>query len=123
MARTTTPRRRKDPYAIVKPLALALPGVEEGTSYGTPAFRVRKKLFARLHPDGESLVLRVDPADRDVLLEDDPDVFHLTDHYLHYPWVLVRVARAKRQELAELLEDAWRLVAPPRLVKARDAES
>ena len=39
----------KLPLATIRKVALALPGVEEGMSYGTPAFPFRKKLIARLH--------------------------------------------------------------------------
>jgi len=57
---------------------MAFPGVEEGTSYGTPAFRCKKKLIARLHQDGKSLVLKVGDATRDHLLHADPDTFFIT---------------------------------------------
>ena len=41
-------------WAAVRRIALRLPGAEEGTSYGTPAFKVRKKLFARLRPEAKT---------------------------------------------------------------------
>lgn len=96
--------------------ALALPGVEEGTSYSTPALRVRKTLLARLREDGESVAVRVDPLDRDVLLAADPRAFFVTDHYLAYPWVLVRLAEVPHPAVIELLQQAWRRAAPRRLV-------
>ena len=49
-------------YETAVRLAMALPGVEEGTSYGTPSLKVRKKLLTRLREDGETLVVRVDLA-------------------------------------------------------------
>jgi hypothetical protein len=93
-----------------------LPGVEEGTSYSTPALRVRKTLLARLREDGESVAVRVDPLDRDVLLAADPRAFFVTEHYRAYPWVLVRLAEAHHPAAMELLEQAWRRAAPRRLV-------
>jgi hypothetical protein len=51
-------------FETVRQRALALPGVEEGTSYGTPAFKVRGKLFVRLHQSGDSLVVRIDENER-----------------------------------------------------------
>jgi hypothetical protein len=118
-------RRRGTPpgstFATVRALARALPDVEEGTSYGTPALRVRGKLFARLKEDGETLVLRTDAVNREALLRAAPDVFFITDHYRDYPWVLVRLAAVDRPRLAELLEDAWRRAAPRPLVRALDA--
>jgi hypothetical protein len=103
-------------FETVRQIAKALPGVEEGTSYGTPACKVRGKLFARLHQDSVSLVVRIDFAEREVLLAADSETFYITDHYLNYPWILVRLAQVREDQLSELLKQAWRLVAPKRLV-------
>ncbi len=100
-------------------LALSLPGVVQGTSYGTPALHVRKMLLVRLKEDGHTAVVRVEPTDRDVLLQADPDAFLLTDHYVGYPFMLVRLAQVRKDLLSELLEQAWRKVAPKRLVAER----
>jgi hypothetical protein len=100
----------------VRAVALAMPGVEEGTSYGTPAFRVGGKLLARLLDDGMSLAVRVDFDLRDALLESRPKTFYVTDHYRGYPTVLVRLPVA-RAILREVLDASWRRTAPPRLLK------
>jgi hypothetical protein len=105
---------------VVCALAAVLPGAEESTSYGTPALKVKGKLFARLQEDGETLVLRSTPEDRELLLRKWPTVFYLTDHYRDYSWVLVRLAKIRRAHLAEVLEDAWGRVAPLRLRKERE---
>lgn len=122
MPRTRQSRSKRSPVTLdaVRALALALPGVEEGTSYGTPAFRVRKTLLLRMHEDGESLVLKIAPAARDALLQARPEAFHVTDHYVGYPLVLVRLAAVHLDELGALLEDAWRQAAPRRLQAERD---
>ncbi len=96
-------------FETVRQLMNALPGVEEGTSYGTLAFRVRNKLLARQHDDGETLVLKC--ADRDLIIESDPQAFFVTKHYLNYPWVLVRLSKVRRARLQELIEQAWRTAA------------
>jgi len=106
----------------VRALALAFPGAEEATSYGTPAFRVRGKLFARLHQDGDSLVVRADFDQREVLMQADPRAFFITDHYRDHPWILVRLASVSRDQLSQVLEHAWRERAPQRLVRELDAE-
>jgi len=101
-------------------LALALPGVEEGTSYGTAALRVKGKFYVRLRNDGESIVLKIGHDAKEVLLQADPEVFFTTDHYNGYPAVLVRLATVRADDLRALLEDAWRLSGPKRLVAAWD---
>ena len=121
MAKTDkSPRgqRRSSPgvtFADVSRFGTALPGVVESTSYGTPALKVDGKLLVRLKEDGETLVLRMDFVNRDLLLRAEPDLFFLTDHYLNYPSILLRLPWVSKSRLAELLEDAWRLVAPRRI--------
>jgi hypothetical protein len=102
-------------FEMVRAFALAFPEVEEGTSYGTPALRVRGKLFARLWEDGETLVLKLGFDARDILMQASPETFFNTDHYAGYPSVLVRLARIDPARLAEVLEAAWRFNAPKRL--------
>ena len=99
-----------------------LPEVEEGIWFRTPCLKVRKKSFCRMKEDGETLVIRVvDLEDKEALLRGDPGVYFTTPHYDGYAYVLVRLAAADPGELAELIEDAWRLVAPKRLIAAYDA--
>lgn len=110
-------------YDTVRDLARHLSDVEEGTSYGTPALKVRGKLFARLKEDGETLVLRTDAFERTHLMHEDPEAFFITDHYREYPWVLVRIGAVSKEQLRALLEGAWRRVAPKKLVASYDATS
>lgn len=108
-------------FAEVRELALALPDAEEGTSYGTPAFKVRGKLFARLREEGDVLVLKVDMDERDALMRSTPDTFFITPHYEKWPMVLVRLPNVDREELGELLADSWRIAAPKHLITAFNA--
>jgi hypothetical protein len=97
------------------------PEVEVATSYGTPALRVKGKGMCRLRTDPDALVVRVlDLADREALLRGKPRVYFSTPHYDGYPYVLVRLEKVTKRELAELLEDAWRVRAPKRLVAQYD---
>ena len=118
-------RLRKDDAGVtfhaVRQLALALPGVEEGKSYGTPAFRVGGKILARFHQDEESLVLKVEYAAREVLTGSQPDAFYITDHYRCWPLMLVRLKNVELNLLRELIEEAWRSLASKRAIVAFDA--
>lgn len=98
------------------------PEVEPGLCFGTPALRVRGKLMCRLRTNPDALVMRViDLADREALLRGDPDVYFSIPHYDGHPYVLVRLEAIAPGDLAELIEDVWRLRAPKRLVAAHDA--
>jgi hypothetical protein len=93
------------------------PGLEPSTSYGTPSLKVRGKFVCRLRTNPDALVIRVvDMGEREALLQGQPDAFFSTPHYDGYPAVLVRLGQVDPIELAELIEDAWRLQAPKRLV-------
>jgi hypothetical protein len=106
-------------FDTVRAIGLALPGVVESTSYGTPALKVGKQLLVRLHQDGETLVVIVGMDAREMLLDADPEVFFVTDHYAGYPAVLVRLARVKRAALAAVLEEAHRALAPSQRAAAK----
>jgi hypothetical protein len=97
------------------------PGVEPGKSFGTPALRVRDKFLCRLRTEPDALVLRVsDMGEREALLQGQPGAFFTTPHYDGYPFVLVRLESVDPVELAELIEEAWRIRAPKRLVAQYD---
>jgi len=98
----------------VRKMALSLGGVEESTSYGTAAFKVRGKLIARLKEDGESLVVGTTFEQREEMMAADPETYYITDHYLNYPWVLVRLANVHPDALRDLLKGAVRLAAKTR---------
>jgi hypothetical protein len=99
-------------FGKVKALATALLQVEESPSYGTPAFKVRDKLMARLKEYAETLVVRVAWEQRERLLATYPEVFFLTDHYRSVPWVLLRLAEASTSQAKAALLHAWQQSAP-----------
>lgn len=105
----------------VRRLALELPATVERPSYGTPGFRVKDKLFARLHEEPGVLVLWCESAhDKQALMAQRPEAFFSPPHYEGHDLVLVRLERVSLEELSELLADAWRLRAPARLVAELD---
>ena len=108
-------------WADVRAAALALPEVEETTSWRQPCFKVRGKWFTGLspHEDG-ALVMRCDADERPMMLESRPDVFWITPHYERSGgYVLARLEAIDRDELAARVEDAWLIAAPPGLLRER----
>jgi len=102
-------------FDTVRQIAKTLPGAEELTSYGTPAFKVKGKLFARQHQDGESLVVGVSFEEREEMMSAAPEKFYITNHYLNSPWMLVRLSKVRPDELHDLLIGSWRRAAPKQL--------
>ena len=109
-------------FADIERIALALPDTERGTSYGTAAVKVRGKLLARLKEDGATMVLcAVLPDERALLMEMAPRIFHVTDHYRAYPTMLVHLGTAEPDQMAALLAQSWRRLAPKKTVERHDA--
>ncbi len=100
-----------------------LAGLEVGTSYNTPALKVKGKFMGRLRSEAEgALVLRCEFFDREMLMQSDAQTFFITDHYKDYPAVPIDLRHLRRAALPRLLEAAWRLVAPAKLIAAFDAQ-
>jgi len=101
-------------YDTVRRIGLALPDVEEGTSYGTPALKVNGKLFVRLHQDLDKIVLKMSFDRREEMMATDPETYFITDHYRDYPWILVSLSSVQVDVLPELLKIAHREASPKR---------
>jgi hypothetical protein len=107
-------------WATVRKMVLAFPGVAEGTSYGMPAFLLDGKFFSRFNEKEQGLVVHADAPLRDTLLASRARVYFTTDHYRGYPYVLVRLERVPRAELAALLDNAFRARAKARRIAEYD---
>ena len=112
---TTKPRARATTFADVLAIGLTLPDVTASTYYGTPALKYRDQMLACMasHKSAEpdTLVVRIDCDRRDLLILEQPAIYYLTDHYVGYPSVLVRLGRMPRESLGDLLKVSWRAVS------------
>jgi hypothetical protein len=101
-------------FETVRNIGLALPGVKESTAFGAPALKIHGKLLACIptnrSAEPSSLVVRVDFDDRAELLAADPRVYYVTDHYIGYSAVLVRLSRVDHDVLRDLLGMAYKFV-------------
>ncbi len=109
-------------FDAVREIGRSLPGTEEGTAYGSPALKVNGRMYAciAVHKSAEpdTLAVMVGLDERDELIAADPAVYYLTDHYVDYPTVLVRLGRVRRDALADLLLGAHRRAKAAPAVKA-----
>jgi hypothetical protein len=97
-------------WETVRKLGLAMPSVEDGKSYGTAALKVKKKLFVRLREEGDVIVLPMPFEQREALMAEEPEKYFITDHYLNYQYVLVRLPKISESEMRDLLKGAYRAV-------------
>lgn len=89
-------------------VGLTLPDAQESTSYGTPALKVKGKLFVRLHQDLDKIVVAMPFDRREDLVAEDPGTYLITDHYRKYPFVLVSLDKVHPDALRDLLMIARR---------------
>ena len=112
-------------FERVRAAAAALPDVEVTTTWGAPALKVRDKMFVcmAVHKSAEpdTLVVRMDMAQRDALIEDDPATYYLKEHYVGYPCVLVRLSRVHPDALRDLVATAYRFVCDTTPKRGRSA--
>ncbi|MGW0432986.1 MmcQ/YjbR family DNA-binding protein [Micromonospora sp. NPDC003197] len=103
-------------WETLRELASALPEVQHSTSYGTPACKVRGKVFARLLEDGERVAIFT--HEREALLATDSATFTVPAHYVNYPMVVLNLSTVDLRELRELLVESWRIRAPKQLAQS-----
>jgi hypothetical protein len=103
--------------AQIRKLALAFPEAVESSHFDVADFRVRKKIFATIHPGGKTgVLLHIDPDQRAALAEAEPDTYQLRGTALMIVFAKISAAAYK-----QLLEQAWRGTAPKKLVAAYDS--
>ena len=112
--RGLTTLKNRTTYDTVRELGLAMKDVQEGTSYGTPSLKVKKKFLLRLKEDGESIAIKIGFDDREILMNANPEVFYITDHYRDYPAMLVHLSSVTRDQLSDVLTIAYRFVTSKR---------
>jgi hypothetical protein len=100
----------------VREIALALPEVREGITHGSPSFFVGKKFLGVLG-EGGILIMKSAIVERDLLIELEPDKYFITDHYVPFDYVLVRLDKVDKDEVRDLFDKAWRRLALKKLVK------
>jgi hypothetical protein len=100
--------------------ALSLPQTVEQETWGTPTFRVRKRIFSMFAEDQRELWVKSTHDEQRALVAMDPETFFVPPYVGPSGWIGVRFGRVDPDELRELITEAWRMTAGVRLVKAFD---
>ena len=109
--------------ARVRLLCLALPEASEKLSHGEPTFFVNKRVFAQMstdhHDDGHlAVVIPLREGEQEVLLERDPATYYVPPYVGVRGWIGIELSKVSERLLKQHLREAWRLVAPKRLVSS-----
>jgi hypothetical protein len=90
--------------AEARKIALAFEGASEGPYFGKPAVFVAEKFLTRVHTKEEAMVLAIGSMEmRDMMLEAEPKLFYITDHYKKFPYLLARLSKLDKATLKDLL--------------------
>lgn len=116
------------PLSRLRTLCLALPHAHEVEAWGEPTFRVRNKLFAMYaspgnhHGGGRPAVwCKAAPGNQEIMIQAEPGRFFVPPYVGPSGWVGIWLDRRPRwSQVADLLEDSYRLVAPKRLLAELD---
>ena len=101
-------------FETVRQIGLSLPHVVDALSYNAPALKVKGKLFVRLREDLDSIVIKIRFDERAELIAANPTAYYITDHYLRYEWMLVRLSEVRLDALRELLQAAYGFALAPK---------
>jgi len=96
------------------------PGVEEGQSWGTPSLKIKGKMLFRIRePKVGVLMCRLEA--KEMLLQVAPHIYFDLPHYKGYPAVLIHLDQIEDDEIAEMIEEYWRKIAPKKMLDEYDA--
>jgi hypothetical protein len=105
--------------ADVREVAMSLPRTEEHLIRDYVKFRVGKIVYASVSPDETTLGFGFPKEERAALIASQPDLFampRLSDQRFH--WINARMAVLGKDEMRELVTDAWRMVVPKKVAAA-----
>jgi len=106
----------------VRRFALTLPEAEERETWETATFRVRSKIFMMFSEREHHAWIKSTHDEQRALVAGDPETFFVPPYVGPSGWVGVVIRTVERDEMEELVTEAWRLTAPKRLLSAFDAE-
>jgi hypothetical protein len=96
-------------------IGLQLPDTAEASAWGGRSLKVNGRHFCgtAIHKSAEpnSLIIHVETAQRDLMIEEQPDLYYTAPHYENYPCVLVRLSRVRRDILEDLLRMSHKFVS------------
>ena len=111
------------PLERLREACLSFPEAVEAGGVGNPSFKVRDKIFAMRHQHRGrwSMWCKAPPGVQGMLLVADPDRFFVPPYVGHHGWVGVYLDVAQDwDEIADLIEDSYRMTAPKRLSRLLD---
>lgn len=108
--------------STVRRFAVELPEAVEQETWGQPTFRVRKRIFVMLSAEEREAWVKSTHDEQRALIQMDPDTFFVPSYVGPSGWVGVRIRTVDRDEMRELITEAWRMTAPKRLVTAFDED-
>ena len=99
-------------------IAATLPRSYEALVRDEVRFRVDRLVYAAFYDDDTVMGFAFPKEERQALIDSEPDKFLMPEPSdQRYNWVVVRLAALDREELREIVLDAWRMVVPKRVAR------
>jgi len=104
-------------FEEVRNIALSLPGTEEIQHWGKPSFRINNKIFTIIQEDLISITVRTTQEERDILTNMNPATYRIPESFSNLNYMHVNLETAMKEEVVDLIRNAWARVAPKKLSK------
>ena len=108
--------------AEARKVMLSIAGTDERLWFNQPSVFIHDRFLAKTHHKENAVTLQVGSMEmRDMMLEAEPELFYITDHYRKFPFVLVRLSALTKTVLKEMLVGRAAQLAAMPVKKARKA--
>ena len=105
-------------------IARAIPGAEDRLWFNKPSVFLHDRFLTKVHDKEEAMTLQVGSMEmRDMMLEAEPELFYITEHYRKFPFVLVRLKALSATALKEMLTGRAAQLAAMPPIKRRSKKS
>jgi len=106
--------------AEARKIILSIPGTDERLWFNQPSVFLHDRFLAKTHHKEDAVTLQVGSIEmRDMMLEAEPELFYITDHYRKFPFVLMRLSVLTKTVLKEILVGRAAQLAAMPVKKAR----
>lgn len=102
----------------IRQTALSLPGTVEVEHWGKTSFRINNKIFVIIQDDMRTITIKTTKEEREMYTSTSPEIYKIPDSFSNLNYMHINLELAKKEEIIDLIRNAWGIVAPKKLSKA-----
>ncbi|WP_010271842.1 MmcQ/YjbR family DNA-binding protein [Paenibacillus senegalensis] len=102
----------------IREIALSLPSTVEVEHWGKPSFRINNKIFVVIQDDMSTITVKTTKEERELYTSMSPETYKIPDSFSNLNYMHINLELANKDEVTDLIRNAWGIVAPKKLSKA-----